>query len=81
LDWHDALRDLLGRGFATLAMTHALSTPGSSSTRSPASIGERWCLAVRGKGCARAGSRLRPGIGSINVAAAMAVACDILQRC
>jgi tRNA G18 (ribose-2'-O)-methylase SpoU len=87
-DWYDALPDLSARGFTTVAMTLA-----EDARRLDAAVagldkvalvlgGEGHGLSSRWEASAdrRAIIPMRPGIDSLNVAAATAVACYALQR-
>ena len=87
-DWSDALPQLAGSGFTTVALTLA-DDACRSRTRWPASSGWRWCSAARGTGSParweqsadrRAIIPMAAGIDSLNVAAATAVACYVAAR-
>ena len=87
-DWHDALPDLSRRGFTTVAMT--LSPDAIPLEEAVAGL-DRVALVLGGEGHGlstrwqagadrRAVVPMRAGIDSLNVAAACAVACYVLQR-
>jgi tRNA G18 (ribose-2'-O)-methylase SpoU len=87
-DWHDALPALSDRGFTTVAMTLAAdATPLDEAVAGVDKValvlgGEGHGLSARWQSSAdrRAVIPMRPGIDSLNVAAASAVACYVLQR-
>jgi tRNA G18 (ribose-2'-O)-methylase SpoU len=87
-DWYDALPDLSARGFTTVAM--ALTEDAVPLEEAVAGL-ERVALVLGGEGHGlsarwltsadrRAVIPMRPGVDSLNVAAATAVACYVLQR-
>ena len=87
-DWYDALPDLSRRGFTTVAMT--LSPDAIPLEEAVAGL-DRVALVLGGEGHGlstrwqagadrRAVVPMRAGIDSLNVAAACAVACYVLQR-
>lgn len=87
-DWYDALPDISGRGFTTVALTLA---PDAQPVEE-AVAGVEWValvlgaegngLSTRWEGSAdrRAVIGMQPGIDSLNVAAATAVACYVTSR-
>lgn len=87
-DWHDALPDLSSRGFTTVALTLAADAVAieeavASVDRLALVLGsEGHGLSARWEQCAdrRAIIPMRPGIDSLNVAAATAVACYVAAR-
>ena len=87
-DWYDALPDLSRRGFTTVAMTLAPdAVPLEDAVRGLDRValvlgGEGHGLSPRWEQAAdrRAIIPMAPGIDSLNVAAATAVACYALQR-
>lgn len=87
-DWYDALPDLSGRGFTTVAMTLAddaapVDEAVSGLDRVALVLGsEGHGLSPRWERSAdrRATIPMRPGIDSLNVAAATAVACYVTAR-
>jgi tRNA G18 (ribose-2'-O)-methylase SpoU len=87
-DWYDALPALSARGFTTVAMTLAPdAVPLEEAVRGLDGValvlgGEGHGLSPRWEQAAdrRAIIPMRPGIDSLNVAAATAVACYALQR-
>ena len=87
-DWYDALPSLSARGFTTVAMTLA---PDARPLEDAVHGVEKVALVLGGEGHGlssrweqsadrRAIIPMRPGIDSLNVAAATAVACYALQR-
>ncbi|QNN52849.1 TrmH family RNA methyltransferase [Nocardioides mesophilus] len=87
-DWYDALPDLSAQGFTTVAMT---LTPDAEPLEQAVAGLDRVALVLGGEGHGlsprwqasadrRAIIPMRPGIDSLNVAAAAAVACYALQR-
>ncbi|MDP3969491.1 MAG: RNA methyltransferase [Nocardioides sp.] len=84
-DWHDALEDLAARGFTTVALTLA---PDAVALPEAVAGQDRVALVLGGEGhglsarwetsaAARAVIPMRPGVDSLNVAAAAAVACYV----
>lgn len=87
-DWYDALPDLSARGFTTVALTLA---PDAAVIDEAAASVDRLALVLGSEGHGlsarweqsadrRATIPLRPGIDSLNVAAATAVACYVAAR-